>query len=118
MKMLVALVVLATSGSPASSDLCTGRASSIAPDMQIQEADLTREAAVQAAELLAVRIREDTLEGEMELGILNAKKVVEGYLLRRHAEHFSSELGPQDPAAEEAREVFCNWLSTEGFLYD
>lgn len=118
MKALLALVIVASAGSAASAELCAGLRSSIAPDMQIREADLTREAAVEAAELLASRIRDDALDGEMQLGVLSGKKIIEGYLLRRQAERWSAELGPKDPAAVEAREVFCNWLTTEGFLYD
>jgi hypothetical protein len=118
MKILVVLAIWALAGAANAAEFCTGQESSIAPDMQVQEADLTREAAVEAAERLAERIREDALQGESELGVLNAKKIIEGYLLRRQAEHLASELGPSAPGAEEARAVFCSWLTSDGFWYD
>lgn len=105
MKILLALAVCLLAGSAAATDLCAGHESPIAADAQVQESDLTREAAAEAAEPLADRIRRDDLEGQALRGVENARKTIARI--------------PTPPAGRTVRgEAFCTWLISGGFRHD
>ena len=118
MKIYAVLTFLAISAPAGATELCRGRENNIEPDMRVQEADLTKAAALEATKRLSDRIRRDALEGDEHFGVLNAQKVIRGYLLKRQAERYAAKHGASHPTAAEFRDSFCAWLSSEGFWHD
>ena len=117
MKLLAALLIALTSSSASCAELCEGIARATAPDMQIQESELTKEAAVKAAEGLRGMIERGALDGDYQFGALNALKTVKGYILR-HQALTDRRTGPGSAEAEESKVAFCKWLVSDGFWYD
>ena len=118
MTFIATIALLLAAASPAGSTLCSGVESKIEPDMRILESDLTQRAATQAAEKLRDIVKRDQLTGDFRFGALNQSKVVYGHILLRQAQSDRIEFGPDSQESRDSKDIFCKWLSSEGFWYD
>ena len=118
MTFFAAVVVIALASSSASPELCRGVENKIEPDMRILESDLSRSAAIEAAEKLKNMVTRGDLTGEFQFGALNQSKIIYGHILLRQAMNDRAEFGFHSAESAESERSFCSWLSTEGFWYD
>ena len=118
MTFSAALTIILLAGSSASPELCRGVENNVEPDMRILESDLSRLAAIHAADKIKDMIELGDLTGELQFRALNQSKVIYGHILLRQAEADRKEFGPESLESSESTRTLCNWLSTEGFWYD
>ena len=118
MRICLALILLISYSSATGAELCRGSVNDIVEDMRVQENDLTREEAMRASATLHRLVKQDRFEGEDQFSALNSMKTVKGYLLRRQALTDRSKMGVKSVEAQESRQAFCTWLTSEGFWHD
>lgn len=114
----VLLTFALLTGAPPEAELCRSIPNRIEPDMRIQESDLTREKAAQAATELAAMIERGEVDEGSQFGALNRLKIIKGHVLLRQTQVDRKTYGPISPEARDSTKSFCDWLVNEGFWHD
>ena len=117
MTLFAALAIITLASSSVSPELCRGVENKIEPDVRILESDLSKSAAIEAAEKLKNMIARGDLTGEFQFGALNQSKIIHGHILLRQAAADREEFGAGSTESRESTRSFCTWLSREGFWY-
>ena len=118
MTPLFALLISLATGAPVDSELCRGVENTIESDMRVLESDLTKAAALEAAQDLSALVKSGGVGGEAEFRALNQSKIIIGHLLLRQAQEDRLAFGQDSAEFRRSASALCDWLGTEGFWYD
>jgi hypothetical protein len=115
---VITLMAAAAAATAPDTPICAGIENPIAEHLRIAESDLTRDAAREAARNLTELVAAETVAWEADMQVLNASKVILGYVLRRRAVDARADADPARTEPTDRGRVFCDWLTTQGFWYD
>ena len=112
---IFAFLLLTLSSFVGAKEICVDWEKKIEPDMQIAEADFTKETALRAHKAIGELLESGKFEWFQPL---NLQKFIYGYLLKKQALNAIEARGNQDIKSLHAVTEFCQFIVEDAFYYD